>query len=143
MRRLALLLIAFALSACSWLPGVGIYKLEINQGNYVTSDMAEKLRLGQTKNQVRAVLGTPLVADAFHGDRWEYVYILEQRGRVVEQRRFSVFFEDDKLARWGGDELPPSAAQVARIEFERSGTPAAPMSERSWWERIKGVFGGN
>lgn len=134
MRRLraaALVLLVLILSACSWLP---IYRLEINQGNYVTEDMVERLKLGMTRQQVRAALGTPLVADPFHADRWEYVYELRRKGRVVEHRQLNVFFVDDRLERWGGDEMPASAAMLNRAGA--SGAPLAPV-EKSFMDSVR------
>ena len=66
------------------------------------------------------MLGTPLLTSAFHDNRWDYVYQFRQRGRMVESRRFAVFFVDDKLARWEGDEMPPSAMELNRLAAERS-----------------------
>ena len=110
------LLVLFAtlgLSGCNWFPSLGVYKLDINQGNYVTQDMVERLKVGQTRQQVKSAVGTPLLADPFHADRWDYVYEFARQGRTLE-RRFTVYFVDDKLARWEGDEMPPPPAEVAR-----------------------------
>ena len=89
----------------------GVYKLDINQGNYISQDMVDKLKVGQTRQQVAPALGTPLVADAFHDNRWDYVYEFKRQGRTLEHRQFTVYFVDDKLARWEGDEMPPSPAR--------------------------------
>lgn len=91
------------------LPGLSPHKIDIQQGNYVTQDMVDKLKPGMSKSQVRFALGTPLVIDAFHVDRWDYVYVLQKKGRVVEQRRLFVVFQDDKLARVEGDVVPAKA----------------------------------
>jgi len=61
------------------------------------------VQLGMTKDQVRAALGTPLLVDIFHADRWDYVYMLDRRGQPRQQRHLSVFFEEGRLARLGGD----------------------------------------
>ena len=110
MRQLILLFVLFVpFGGCSWvpmLPLVGAHKIDIQQGNYVTQDMVDKLKPGMSRNQVRFALGTPLVADAFHNDRWDYVYVMQKRGRVVEQRRIVVLFKDDKLVRIDGDVVP-------------------------------------
>ena len=63
--------------------------------------------MGQTRQQARLALGTPLVADAFHANRWDYVYEFNRQGQTLEHRRFTVYFVDDKVARWEGDEVPP------------------------------------
>ncbi|MDO8595780.1 MAG: outer membrane protein assembly factor BamE [Sulfuricaulis sp.] len=113
MKPLIVLLTAVmvALSAgCSYIPtipGMTPYRMEIQQGNFVTQEMISRLKLGMTRDQVKFVLGTPLVADMFHGDRWDYVYARQPRGGgPVEQRRFALFFEDSKLKRVEGDVVP-------------------------------------
>ena len=60
----------------------GVYKLDINQGNYLSQDMVDKLKVGQTRPQVRTILGTPLVTSAFRADRWDYVYEFKRQGRL-------------------------------------------------------------
>jgi outer membrane protein assembly factor BamE len=98
----------------------GVYKLDINQGNYLSQDMVEKLKVGQTKPQVRAALGTPLITSAFRDNRWDYVYEYQSAGRVREHRQFTVYFTDDLLARWEGDEMPQSAQDLNRVAATRS-----------------------
>ena len=95
------------------LPGLSAHKIDIQQGNYVTQEMMDKLKPGMAKSQVRFALGTPLVTDPFHADRWDYVYVLQKRGRVVEQRRIVVVFQDDKLTRIEGDVVPKESAAPA------------------------------
>ena len=112
--------ITLMLAACSWVPRLGVYKLDINQGNYITSDQVEKLKVGQTRQQVRAVLGTPMLADAFHANRWDYPYEFNRLGRTLEHRQFTVYFVDDKVARWEGDEMPQSAQDLNRVAATRS-----------------------
>jgi outer membrane protein assembly factor BamE len=107
MRKLLLLIVLLA--GCSRMPsfpGLGPHKIDIQQGNYVTQDMVAKLKPGMTRNQVKFALGTPLVADPFHNDRWDYVYVMQKKGRVVEQRRIVVVFKEDKLERIDGDVVP-------------------------------------
>lgn len=98
----------------------GIYKIDINQGNYLTQDMVGKLKEGQTRAQVRTILGTPLVSSAFRADRWDYVYEFARQGRVIEHRAFTVYFVGDNLARWEGDEAPPSMAELNRAAVDKS-----------------------
>jgi len=93
------------------IPGITPYKMEIQQGNYVTQDMVSKLKPGMTKDEVKVALGTPLLTDAFHAERWDYVYWKEDEAGKRERRRLSVFFTDGKLARLDGDIVP--AAQSA------------------------------
>ena len=121
----------------------GVYKLDINQGNYLTQDMVDKLKVGQTKVQVRQVLGTPLLTDAFHDNRWDYVYQYARHGRVVERRQFAVYFVDDKLARWEGDELPVSAAQLNRIAADRALAPQPSADDQGVLGRLLDILKGN
>jgi len=114
----------------TYLPDVrqlGVYKLDINQGNYLTQDMVEKLKVGQTRQQVRTALGTPLMASAFHADRWDYVYSYTKNGKEIERRQFVVFFKDDQLERWEGDDAPVSQIELNRIAGTRTlpGDPSA------------------
>jgi outer membrane protein assembly factor BamE len=85
------------------------YRIDIQQGNYVSQEMVSKLKRGMSKEQVRFILGTPLVTDIFHADRWDYVYSLERPGEPRVQRRLAVFFQDDRLARLDGDVQAPAA----------------------------------
>lgn len=80
------------------------YKLEIQQGNVVTRDMIDKLKPGMTKGQVRFVLGTPLITDPFHPERWDYVYVHKKNATgPAETHRLTVIFKGDALARLEGD----------------------------------------
>lgn len=71
-----------------------VYKMDIQQGNEVTPEQADALRIGMTQAQVRSILGTPLLQDPFSPGRWDYVYQLQQQGELVEQRRLTVFFDE-------------------------------------------------
>ena len=73
------------------------YKLDIPQGNVITQEMVDKLKPGMTRSQVRFVLGTPLVVDAFRDNRWDYAYTLQKGGKVVESRRVTILFDGDVL----------------------------------------------
>jgi outer membrane protein assembly factor BamE len=107
MRKLILVLIVLAgCRQVPMLPGISPYRIDIQQGNYVTQDMVAKLKPGMSKSQVRFALGTPLVVDPFHADRWDYIYVLQKGGRVVEQRRIIAVFDGEKLLRIEGDVVP-------------------------------------
>jgi outer membrane protein assembly factor BamE len=147
-RRAALAVTACAilLAGCStvdkYVPtarSFGVYKLDINQGNYLTQDQVDKLKVGQTKQQVRTLLGTPLLTSVFRDNRWDYVYEYQRQGRITEHRNFTVYFADDKLARWEGDELPTSAAELNRGAAEKSmkGDVTQGSGFIDW---LKGVF---
>jgi outer membrane protein assembly factor BamE len=131
LRTLAAALASLAFAGCTsmtqpfdnFIPLVtqfGVYKLDINQGNYLSQDMVDRLKVGQTKQQVRLALGTPLINDPFHDNRWDYVYLFKSGGRVREHRQFTVFFKDDLLARWEGDEMPQSVQDLNRIAATRT-----------------------
>jgi outer membrane protein assembly factor BamE len=79
------------------------YKIDIQQGNAISQDMLGKLKPGMTQSQVRFVLGTPLLVDPFHTNRWDYVYRLQKGGKVLEHRRVTVVFENEKLKAIEGD----------------------------------------
>jgi outer membrane protein assembly factor BamE len=122
MRKLIPLLIVLAgCKQVPMLPGITAHKIDIQQGNYVTQDMVAKLKPGMSKSQVRFALGTPLIVDPFHSDRWDYIYVLQKGGRVAEQRRIVVVFRDDKLARIDGDIVPSAAAAAPEVT-----TPVVP-----------------
>lgn len=99
--RYSLIFISLLLASCGSfsVPKPEVYKMDIRQGNYVTAEMRDKLKVGMTRAQVRYVLGTPMISDAFHANRWDYAYRLEHRREVVEQQRLTVYFEGDSLVR--------------------------------------------
>lgn len=122
------ILIVLLLGGCKdvpMLPNLTPYKIDIQQGNYVTQDMVAKLKLGMTRSQVRFILGTPLVVDPFRNDRWDYVYLYKKGGEVTEQRRFAVLFRDDKLTRLEGDIVPASPDRTGRDVAVEKPKPAA------------------
>ena len=127
----------------SYLPTLrtfGVYKLDINQGNYLSQDLVDKLRVGQTKAQVRQLLGTPLIISPFRDSRWDYVYEFTQQGKVIAHRTFTAYFVDDKLARWEGDEMPASMAELNREALARTSNEDRWGETRSWWDSILDVF---
>lgn len=135
------ILVALLLAGCQGtvLPVITPYRMDIQQGNVVTQEMVAKLQPGMTRSQVRFALGTPLVVDPFRKDRWDYVYWFAKGGAVREQRRITVIFQDDKLARIEGDVVPfaggaPATVpgpdgQPAAAPPASAGTPAVPPGE--------------
>ena len=104
--RLFFVIALIIISGCSYFRFPGVYKIEIQQGNIITQEMVDQLKPGMTKRQVRFILGTPLIADTFNQDRWDYLYRLEDARDNVEQERISVFFTNDTLTHIGGDFAP-------------------------------------
>jgi len=114
--KISICTIALALSACGNFGSIdfpGVYKIGIPQGNIITQEMVDQLRPGMTKRQVIFVMGTPLVRDPYHQDRWDYVYNYQPGGGVRGQERISVFFVNDELVNFTGDFVPSSAAAEA------------------------------
>lgn len=103
-------LLPIAVAGCgSWsnpIAKLNPYHIEVRQGNQVTQEMLAKLKPGMTPSQVRFVLGTPLIVDPFHKDRWDYAYVLRRGAEVVEQRHITVVFENDRLKGVEGDVVP-------------------------------------
>ncbi len=108
------------------IPGLEPYRMTIQQGNNLSQEMVAQLKLGMTREQVRFVLGTPLLMDVFHADRWDYVYYLETPGGKREQRNLSVVFDKDKLVRVVGDLVPPEGTAVQPTGFVPQVKPEAP-----------------
>ena len=102
-----------------------IYKLDVQQGNVVAQESVSKLKKGMTKSEVRQLLGTPLLMDPFHGNRWDYFFSTEVRGKLVERNKLSLFFENDKLVSLTGD-IKPAAAPAATAPA--AAAPAKPAS---------------
>ncbi len=129
--RLALVVglsaLAFGLAGCAgWsdkLPSVATmvtpYKVDVLQGNVVTREQAQALQTGMSRNQVRDVLGSPLLQSVFHADRWDYVFTLRRQGQEPQQRKLAVFFKGDVMERFESDELPSEAEFVASLDARR------------------------
>jgi len=79
------------------------YRLEIQQGNHVTSDMMMKLKPDMTKYQVKFILGTSLIKDSFHNNRWDYIFVMRKEGKLVESRHVTLFFKNELLSEIKGD----------------------------------------
>jgi outer membrane protein assembly factor BamE len=116
-------LIAAAFSGCSSVPRlITEYRIDVQQGNVVTQEMASQLRPGLSRDQVRFVLGTPMLIDIFHPDRWDYVYRLQKGDSgQVDTRKLSVFFDaGGKLLRVEGDVEAAQASATAVMSEART-----------------------
>lgn len=80
-------------AACS------IHRINIQQGNVIDESMVKQLHLGMTKRQVRFIMGTPLLADPFHPERWDYVYYMRKDNKITRHYRMSLYFDNDKLSK--------------------------------------------
>jgi outer membrane protein assembly factor BamE len=121
MRARIITLAVLLLAGCSSVPSL-LYKIEIQQGNVITQEMVNKLKPGMTRSQVRFALGSPMISDAFHENRWDYLYRFEQRGRLIEQRKLTIFFEDDHLVRIDGSFTTPVAFLQSQPQAPEAGT---------------------
>ena len=124
--------LAVLLSGCGL-----VYKMEVNQGNYVTEDMAAKLKEGQTRQQARLVLGTPTTESIFHKDRWDYAYSLARRGKPITSHKLTILFVDDKVKSWTVVDLPTSPVvdrdpAYANLEKDKRSDDGS----ASWWSKL-------
>lgn len=135
--------LAALLSACSasndllarpatWLTP---YRPDVVQGNFISSEQVAQLRPGQSRVQVRNLLGTPLVSSLFHGDRWDYVFSFQRRGGETRIYRYAVFFRGDELLRFEGDAMPSESEFLAQLEGRRQ--PARPPVLEATPEQLK------
>ncbi len=149
-------LLCLGFAGCSLKPGfVNEYKIDIQQGNVLTQDMVTQLKPGQSREQVRFILGSPMITDIFHQQRWDYPYRYKngQTG-AVESRQFSVFFDaDGRLERVAGDVEVGTAAEltapVARTQLidlgtlsaEEAAKPITPPEEPGFFRRWMSKLG--
>jgi len=111
----------FALLACLSLPFLtgcstsfgfpGVYRINVEQGNIVTDEMVDQLKPGMSQRQVRFIMGTPLIEDTFHPERWDYRYTVRNGTRTLKDSRLTVWFEGDKLVNVTGSYVPEWADQ--------------------------------
>lgn len=133
--RLGLAVTAAAVAGCGTVDSVsnGIvgkitpYRIEIVQGNFVSREQVAALKPGMSRQQVRELLGTPLLADIFHGDRWDYVFTLNRQGVPPQERRLTVYFKGDTFDHSEGDEMPTEAEFVATLDNRRKGAKVPPL----------------
>jgi outer membrane protein assembly factor BamE len=125
------LLIGASLAACSSFNSassrlisiVTPYKVDVVQGNFVSREQVDALKPGMERQQVRDILGTPLVTSLFHADRWEYVFTIKRPGVEAQTRKLTVFFSGNALERTEGDEMPSESDFVASLDSRKSQRP--------------------
>jgi outer membrane protein assembly factor BamE len=118
-----ILAVGAVLSACSTVDdasrklanSITPYKVEVVQGNFVSKEQVDALKPGMPRQQVKDILGTPLLQSVFHGDRWDYVFTMRRQGLEPQARQLTVYFKDNVLARVEGDPMPSEAEFVALL----------------------------
>ena len=119
--------LAIALAACSSTSGgsanpvnwITPYKIDVIQGNFVSKEQVDALKVGMTRGEVKDVLGTPLLASLFHADRWDYVFTLKRQGIESQSFKYSTFFKGDVLERFEGDAMPTEAEFISALASAR------------------------
>jgi outer membrane protein assembly factor BamE len=127
---LFLLAAAAALAGCSslqpstdkWLGFITPYRIDIMQGNVVTQELAAQVKPGMSREQVRDLLGSPLLTSAFHADRWDYVFTLRRQGVEPQRRSIVATFKDNKLDKLEAPDLPSEREFVTSVRPKRSGS---------------------
>ncbi|MBK6005433.1 outer membrane protein assembly factor BamE [Ramlibacter ginsenosidimutans] len=113
------------LSGCSTAGGNGLlnaitpYKVSVVQGNFVSKEQVDALQKGMSRDQVRNVLGTPLVTSLFHSDRWDYVFTLKRQGVEPQKRHLTVYFRNDMMDRVEGDPMPSESEFVSTLDTHK------------------------
>ena len=114
------------------------YRPDIQQGNFVSQEMLAQLKVGQTREQVKFILGTPLLTDVFHAQRWDYPFYLARGNGELTSARVTVFFKDDVVERFEGGNLPTEKEYIARIAGPAKVLPSdSPKKEETGAAQIK------
>ena len=94
---------------------IPVYRPDVQQGNFVSKEMVSQLKVGMTPEQVRFVLGTPLVSDIFHGERWDYPFRMRNGDGQITTSHVSVFFKEGRVERYEGGDLPEEKDYLNRL----------------------------
>ena len=116
-----------------------LHKIDIQQGNVVDQEMLDQLKAGMDKKQVKFIMGTPVLIDPFHNERWEYIYSFQEGGTVREQRHITLHFENDKLAYISGDiEISNIPRHENKIITEENAiiVPKSDKEEKGFFSRL-------
>ncbi|WP_373081150.1 outer membrane protein assembly factor BamE [Zhongshania sp.] len=114
-RRFATACLLLSVAACSSLEFPGVYRLPVDQGNIITSEMVDQLKIGMSRSQVEYIMGTPMVRDSFSPNRWDYIYTLNKPGKPKERHQLTAFFEGDSLVKFTTDVKPSDAKPVEAV----------------------------
>jgi outer membrane protein assembly factor BamE len=116
-----------------------VYRLDIQQGNVVTQEMLAQLQPGMDKARVRHIMGTPLLIDVFHSNRWDYLYTLQEGNSARQRRQVSLYFDGEKLERVEGDVRPAAGKLV--VERKPDVEVAVPEADRRIIDRMRDQVG--
>ena len=105
-----------AINPVNWLTP---YRMDVIQGNFISKEQVDMLKTGMSRNQVKEVLGTPLLTSLFHADRWDYVFTLKRQGVEPQAYKYTVFFTGDQLVRFEGDAMPSEAEFISKLDNQR------------------------
>jgi outer membrane protein assembly factor BamE len=108
-------------TADKWFGFITPYRIDIMQGNVVTKELVEQVKPGMSREQVRDLLGSPLLTSAFHADRWDYVFTLRRQGVEPQRRSIVATFKDNKLDKLEAPELPSEQEFVTSVRPQRNG----------------------
>jgi len=136
------LLTSLTLVSCStilsFIPGV--YTIDIQQGNIIEQSMVDQLRPGMNQRQVLYIMGSPMLNNVFHKNRWDYLYSNQPSGEDRVQKRITLFFENDQIAGVQGD-FRPSAVPVIKTSAETTVDVPKRDLEKTLWEKITSLVG--
>lgn len=110
-----------------WLGWLAPYSISVQQGNFISSEMLTQLKVGMTPEQVRFALGTPLLIDTFHTDRWDYIFRLLRGNGELTSSRVTVFFKENRVASFEGGDLPTETEYLAQIAGAAPAPTALPL----------------
>lgn len=115
-----------------------LYKIDVQQGNVITQEMLDRLKPGMDKNQVKFIMGTPVIVDPFHNNRWEYVYTFQEGGGIREQRHITLHFEEDKLTEVTGDIIPADGTRDVNkiVEANEVVVPKSKKEKKGFFGRL-------
>ncbi|MGR9014000.1 MAG: outer membrane protein assembly factor BamE [Gammaproteobacteria bacterium] len=118
----------------------GVYTVDVQQGNMVDQDMIDQLRPNMNQRQVLYIMGSPMLVDFFHKKRWDYLYSAQLDGGSRQQKRISLYFDDDRLVGVQGD-FKPSEVPVIKLSEETTVDVPKRDLDKTLWEMISGLFG--
>jgi outer membrane protein assembly factor BamE len=138
--RIVLISLAVALlSACGFVGFPGVYKINVEQGNIVTPEMAAQLKPGMTRRQVKFILGTPLIQDTFDQNRWDYLYSKRNGTKILSEALLTVQFDGDQLVNVTGDLAPSGWGTEVNSSPEEPNSAAQPSEQTTLPEPPPGI----